>query len=351
MFSTTFGHGTLKKYIIYFGTLFNNINVERFDANNAVVQTMKVPLNYGPREKFLARLDGNADLDRSIAIQLPRMTFEMNNVSYDPTRKLPSINKVRSGNLGPAGEVLYQYNPVPYNIDFTLSIMVKNAEDGTYIVEQILPYFSPSWTATLNINPELGIKYDVPIVINGANFSDTYEGSFIERRAIIWTLGFTMKGYLFGPTISANSSIIRDIDVNLRSVPFYLNSIDATPNTVAPSITIDIKPGQFANGDPTSAVNGLFTYGLTGATGPFYVTEQVYANSNNYAYVSESNTTSFSARLIEGVLTPNTVITGGTTGYTATITSVTRKPEASVNNSIIAANSSYGFLIDFIENL
>ena len=247
MFGTTFGHGTLRKYVIYFGTLFNNIWLKRFDNTGTLVQTMKVPLNYGPRDKFLARLDGNPELQRPIAIQLPRMTFEMTGLYYDPSRKLNAVNRTTSP-AGADGLTKWQYQPVPYNIDFTLSIMVKNIEDGTYIVEQILPYFNPVWTATLNLNPDLNQKHDVPITLDNIVCEDTYEGDFVNRRAVIWTLSFTMKGYFFGPTNTDTGNIIKEIDVNLKVPGKGIDVEFANSTNTDYTMNIDIRPGQYANG-------------------------------------------------------------------------------------------------------
>lgn len=349
---TGFGHGLLRKYVIYFGTLFNNIWLKRYDNAGTLVQTSKVPLNYGPREKFLARLDGNPNLERSIAIQLPRMTFEMTGLYYDPSRKLNAVNRTTAPVPGQEGLTRYQYQPVPYNIDFTLSIMVKNIEDGTYIIEQILPYFNPVWTATLNINPDLNQKHDVPITLDNIVCEDTYEGDFVNRRAVIWTLSFTMKGYFFGPTYQANGSIIREIDVNVK-VPGNGTSIEnANSTNTNYLLNIDIKPGQNANGEPVTYYENtrLHTYTLSSATGVFSPTEKVYVDGDNYVYVASSNSTVMTARNITGNITNGSVLTGVDSGYTATITNVTVTPEDSVNNHTIAANSDFGFIFDITES-
>lgn len=249
MFGQIWNHGTIRKYVIYFGTLFNDVWLTRDDSAGDRVQTMKVPLNYGPKEKFLARLEGNPNLDRPIALQLPRMSFEIINFAYDPNRKFSTIGKISSVDPLDPSKARYQYNPIPYDIEFSLYIMVKNAEDGTRIVEQILPFFAPEWTATLNINPELGIKYDVPVVLNSISQEDTYEGDFITRRAIIWTLNFTMKAYIFGPTRTGN--IIKQAEVNIK-IPEAGVSVDDAPPTTPNTIEITITPGLTANGEPTS---------------------------------------------------------------------------------------------------
>jgi len=249
MFGQVWNHGTLRKYVIYFGTLFNEVILTRDDAQGNQVAYMKVPLNYGPKEKYLARLDGNPALDRPIAITLPRMAFEMMDIRYAADRKLPTTNKLRTTGTTP-DSAKYQYNPVPYDMIFNLYIMVKNAEDGTRIVEQILPFFAPEWTATLNINPDLGIKYDVPVILNSVKNEDTYEGSFETRRALIWTLQFTMRGFLFGPT--KESKIIKQSEINLI-VPNRQTIAEGIANTsLLNTVEITAIPGLTANGTPTS---------------------------------------------------------------------------------------------------
>lgn len=252
MFGQVWNNNTIRKYVIYFGTLFNNVWLQRDNNERQIVQTMKVPLNYGPKEKFLARLEGNPNLDRNIAITLPRMSFEIINFAYDPSRKLTTIGRQKAVNPDNPDEMFYQYNPVPYDIEFSLYIMVKNQEDGTRIVEQILPFFTPDFTATLNVNPQMGVKYDVPLIMNSISQQDTYEGDFIERRAIIWTLNFTMKAWMFGPVRS--SSVIKSAEPNIIVPPGNITVQEASEGTtnVDPVIEITVKPGLTANGQPTT---------------------------------------------------------------------------------------------------
>jgi hypothetical protein len=252
MFGQVWSNNTIRKYVIYFGTLFNNVWLQRDNDAREVVQTMKVPLNYGPKEKFLARLEGNPNLDRPIAITLPRMSFEIINFAYDPSRKLTTIGRSKTVNPDNSDQMFYQYNPVPYDIEFSLYIMVKNQEDGTRIVEQILPYFTPDFTATLNVNPQMGVKYDVPLTLNSIQQQDTYEGDFIERRSIIWTLNFTMKAWMFGPVRSGD--VIKSAEPNIIVPPSNVTIQDAADGTtnVDPIIEITVRPGLTANGQPTS---------------------------------------------------------------------------------------------------
>tara|TARA_R110000822_G_scaffold5031_5_gene21789 strand:+ start:9166 stop:9993 length:828 start_codon:yes stop_codon:yes gene_type:complete len=248
MFGQTWSHNTIRKYIILFGTLFDKMYINRENSAGETIQTLKIPLSYGPKEKFLARINMDSNLDRPIATVLPRMSFELITMNYAADRKLNTINKMSKVTTA-NNEVQYQYSPVPYDFSFQLAIMVKNAEDGTKIIEQILPYFTPEWTATVNLMPDVNGKYDIPIVLNDITTQDSYEGDFTTRRALIHTLTFTMKGYLFGPT--RKSKIIKDIDVDIRipretTIPLVANTL--TANTVV----INVKPGMLANGSPTS---------------------------------------------------------------------------------------------------
>ena len=352
MFGQTFGHGTLRKYVIYFGTLFNNISVNRFNGNGTLIQNMKVPLHYGPREKFLARLDGNPNLDRPIAIQLPRMSFEMTGLTYDPARKLQTLNKIKAVNPNNPNSVLYQYQPVPYNIEFTLSIMVKNAEDGTYIIEQVLPYFTPEWTATLNLNPDMGDsgKYDVPVTFDSITSQDEYEGDFLQRRALIWTLQFTMKGWLFGPTKN-NGSIIKEIDVNVRVPGGNRNARDGSPQNSGVTANIDIKPGLTANGESVNTSIIEYSASIGNTVGTFIPGEIVRRDASNWAYVATSNTTHLTYRNISGTLPANSVITGDTSAAVARIATVAQDPLPTISHLAIDFDDDYGFIIDFTENI
>lgn len=243
-----FYHGTLRKYVIIFGNLFNNIVIHRVNSAGAVVQAMKVPLSYGPKDKFLARLDGDPKLNRPFAEILPRMAFEISSISYAPERKLNTLNRNVKADPNNKNQLNYNYQSVPYDIGFTLYIMIKNTDDGTRIVEQILPYFTPDWTITANIMPEMGMVLDIPIVLTNTILQDTYEGDFLNRRAIVWSLDFVMKGHLFGPVKKGN--VIKTANVNFVRMS-SANTENAISNTIV-SEHIYIRPGLTANGQPTS---------------------------------------------------------------------------------------------------
>ena len=190
MLGQQFYHETMRKVIISFGTLFNNINLVRKNNAGTVIQTMKVPLAYGPKQKWLSRLDADASLDTKVAITLPRLGFEIQNLSYDPTRKLNRVQKFKKVKAATddANKLDSQFMPVPYNLDIELYAMAKNSDDALQIVEQILPFFQPDYTLTINDMADMGIKRDVPIILNSVGYEDSYRGDYGERRAIIYTL-------------------------------------------------------------------------------------------------------------------------------------------------------------------
>ena len=203
MFGKHFYHQSLRRLVIAFGTIFNNIVIHRKDSSGNVVQSIKVPLAYSPKEKFITRLDQQADLDsREVAITLPRMGFEIAGIAYDATRKLQKLGKVRAVKSSSPSIMDYQYNPVPYNISFNLYSFTATAEGGLQIIEQILPYFQPDYTVTINTIPSMNIKRDVPVILNNVNYEDSYDGAYTQRRAVTYTLGFTAKTYLYGPVYS-----------------------------------------------------------------------------------------------------------------------------------------------------
>lgn len=248
MFNQTFYFSTLRKYVTLFGTLFNNIYVIRTDAQGDETAYIRVPITYGPKEKMLARLNADPNIDRQTAtLPLPMMAFEMTDIRYDASRKLNTINRLVKKDNTDSDILKYQYNPVAYNIGFRLYVYVKNAEDGTKIIEQILPYFTPDWTTTVKLIPEMDVKMDIPVILDRVSQEDSYDGSFDKRRALIWTLDFTLKGYIYGPV--KTSKVIK-----YTNTVFYVAKGDlksAVGNT-DPTMFITTQPGLTANGQPTS---------------------------------------------------------------------------------------------------
>ena len=215
----------MRRMTIAFGQLFNNIQIKRKDSSGSTIQSIRVPLAYAPKEKFLTRLDQQPDLDnREFAITLPRMSFEISTIEYDASRKLNRLQKFKKVKTSAEGKVLdYNYMPVPYNISYSLNVFTATAEGGLQIIEQILPYFQPDYTVTVNAIPNLDIKRDVPIVLNSVNYEDSYNGDYTTRRAVIYTLTFTAKTYLFGPAQTqkvvktVQSDLYSDVDITNKA--------------------------------------------------------------------------------------------------------------------------------------
>ena len=212
MLGQQFYHESIRKVIVSFGTMFNNINLIRKDNSGNILQSMKVPLAYGPREKFLVRLNEDADLTKQVAITLPRIGFEIQNLEYDSARKLNRVQRFKKVKGANAKQLDAQYMPVPYNLSIELYVMAKQSDDALQIVEQILPYFQPDYTLTINDNVSMDSKRDVPIVLNSISYEDNYQGDFTTRRALIYTLSFTAKFYLYGPVTS--SKVIKTVQVD-----------------------------------------------------------------------------------------------------------------------------------------
>ena len=203
----------MRKVVVAFGTIFNNINIVRTNSSGAVTQSMKVPLAYGPKQKFLTRLREDPNLNKKVALTLPRIGFEISGIAYDPSRKLNSIQKFKKTNNSDSGKTMSsQFMPVPYNMDFELVVMAKQSDDALQIVEQILPFFQPDYTITLNDNTSMGTTRDVPIILTGVTYSDEYEGSFEDRRVLTYTMSFTAKFYLYGPV--TDQKVIKQVQVD-----------------------------------------------------------------------------------------------------------------------------------------
>ena len=242
MLGTYFYHEILRKTVIGFGTLFNNINIRHKDASGTNFSVMKVPLAYGPMQKFLARIQQQPDLDRETAITLPRLSFEMQGIQYDPTRKTGIAQTFLTKSGTNAKKV---YMPVPYNVGFELSIMAKLSDDALQILEQIVPYFQPSFNITVNLISSIGEKKDIPIVLESINYSDQYEGGFESRRTIIYTLSFVAKTYLFGPVADSPEGLIKKVDVDYFT--------DTNTRTAKRSIRYSATPTAKKNYDDDTA--------------------------------------------------------------------------------------------------
>ena len=246
MFNNKFYWGTVRKSIVAFGNMFNKIHIDRLDSSGNITQTLRVPLSYSPKQKFLSRIAAQPNsFEQSFETFLPRLGFEMISLTYDPARRVSSIQQNRALNGTSTTSLNTQYAPTPYNIAMTLYVYTKNQDDGLQIIEQILPYFNPDYNLTLNAIPAMGIKNDLPIILDNITYEDEYEGDFTQRRAIIWTLNFTMKLNFYGPI--NRQGIIRTTNVNTFS--------DSALSNKQSSYTATVNPGTAVPGDTISIID------------------------------------------------------------------------------------------------
>lgn len=326
MFGHLFYHSVIRKYIVIFGTLFNEIYIQRKNSDGYIVDEFKIPLSYGPRDKMLARTEADPDLNRPPSITLPRMSFEVTSINYDSTRKLSTIGRSTTQTKVP-GATKYAYNPVPYNFNFQLSIMVKNAEDGTKILEQILPFFTPEWTVTMRHVDGFPSSHDIPIVLQSVTSEDQYTDSFEQRRALIWTLDFVLKGYVYGPV--RESKVISRAIGSLFSVDGDLE-FTAEDDDINSIIEIDAQPALTANGLPVNTAPENANVVVSGISN-FAVASIAVVNRG--AGYSNANITisppSFANAVVQAIVSSNSVtnvnvITPG--GYYSTPPVVTIDP-------------------------
>lgn len=203
-----FYHASIRKVLIAFGRLFTDISFERKDNDGNVSQLISVPVAPGSREKWIARIQEDPNLSGKTQITLPRIGFELSGFQYDPTRKLPTMNQFSGNESGTIGDVSSAYSPVPYNLNFTAYVVSKTQGDALQIIEQILPYFTPGYTVTVEMFPEVGISQDIPFVLEGVTMEDNYDGPFESKRTVTYTLSFVAKTVLLGPAKKNGSTIL-----------------------------------------------------------------------------------------------------------------------------------------------
>ena len=233
MLGVTYYHETIRKYVAVFGTLFNDINIQRRNSAGVITEQIKVPIEYSAKDRMLLHIRKMSTTDASVMTTLPRMGFVMNGIAYDGTRKLNTLGQIYAANTAASSSTLMkQYNPVPYNFDFALTAMVDSSEDGAQIFEQIVPFFTPEFTVSVNLVPSMNVKPDVTIVLGSTTVEDSYEGDFTARREIIWTFTFQLKGYIY-PDVKSGS-VTKTVIVNLRlpseeaDIPEYIILEDST---------------------------------------------------------------------------------------------------------------------------
>ena len=293
MFGQTFYHSLIRKYVALVGTLFNDIYIERTDSTNTVTKFIRVPITYAPKDKMFARVIQDSGLDRETAVMpLPMISFEIGQMAYDGSRKLNTVTRTVVEDPTTPDKRKYQYNPVPYNIEFKVYVYANHSEDASKIVEQILPYFTPDWTTTVQLVPEVEMIMDIPVILDSINYSDNYDEAYTKRRAIIWSLDLTLKGYLYGPVKS--SAIIKFANTNFY-IPKRIGDYDlqeevltviSGKNVNSTTDFITIKNQPFANGDYLVYANADGNSQITGLTSgsKYYV---VQANSTGIKLSTE----------------------------------------------------------------
>jgi len=237
MLGNYYYHEIIRKTIISFGTLFNDIHIRHTDGAGNASSSMKVPLAYGPSQKFLARITQQPDLNKAVQITMPRMSFEMSSIQYDSTRKSSLVQTFKACDDG--SKVKKVFMPVPYNIGFELNILSKLNDDALQIIEQILPYFQPHFNLTVDLVDSIGEKRDIPIILESVSFQDDYEGNFDTRRSLIYTLQFMAKTYLFGPIADSSDGLIRKVQVDMYTATDIKTAKREMRYTVTPTAKED----------------------------------------------------------------------------------------------------------------
>lgn len=314
-------HRVVRKLVVAFGTMFNNMTLVRYNQNNtAEIERINVPLMYASKEKFYMRIAKDPDLINPVQLTLPRMAFEMNGITYDPLRKTSLFNDAYSD--GTTASSYRKVKMTPYNFDFNLYAFVRNTEDGMQIVEQILPYFNPDYTVTVDFMSMDNLKLDIPIVFNSISYDDSHEGDPEATRSIVWTLNFTMKGYMFGPMTDVK--MIRKVTANVMDDTFASNPL---------------KELQLNSGSGNYKINEMVYQGPTveEATATAYVRE--WKPSTNVLIVYDSN----------GIITSNNDIIGAVTHAKYNVASFTINSNQLVNVTVTPnpsnanANDDFGF--------
>ena len=313
-----FYNRTIRKIVVGFGTMFNDILLTRYSKDGATAHEItKVPLNYGAKEKYLVRINSDPSLTKSIATTVPRMSFNLDGLSYDSSRKQQTTMQ----NFGfSSGSFKTQYAPIPYNFDFSLSIYVRNTEDGTQILEQILPFFTPDFTITMDFIASMDQKYDMPVILNSVTPEVDYEGDFMNTRLIIWNLSFTAKAYIWPPVKAPTGKMITQANVNIYT--------DST-NLDAQKVYVNFATGKgvYTTGEDVFVeardVTGKVLYFSNTSTGVLVLTDlnkRVQANdkitgvySNSTFTVSTVDTSPTKAVAI--VITPNPPTANGNGPY------------------------------------
>jgi len=241
-------HEIIRKTIIAFGTLFNNIEIRHKKQDGSSYSVIKVPIAYGPAEKFLARIEQKQDLRKRVSIVLPRLAFEITNIQYDAKRKVSTMQTFKTVSTDGSKIAKKVYMPVPYNVGFRLSLLAQYNEDALQVVEQILPFFQPSFNLTVDLVSSIGEKRDIPIILDSINFEDNYDQGYEEKRVIVYNLDFTAKTFLFGPIANSTEGLIKKVQVD------YHTTIDKNTARRELRYTAEARATKDYNNDGTSVI-------------------------------------------------------------------------------------------------
>ena len=323
MFGGHFYHSTLRKTVAIFGTMFNNISVVRKNAAGGIINQIKVPLAYGPKEKFLSRIDQDAD-KASMAIKLPRMSFEITGLEYDINKKLNKRNKVTEVNSSDGSKLNKIDTQTPYNISIQLNIMAKSQDDGLQILEQILPCFTPEYTVSVKpVDTFTSFKQDVPIILQSTTMADEYEGDYLSRRVLTYSLEFQMKMTFYGPT--ASQAVIKEIDIDF---------FDKTQTSLFyEGINLEVDPSTADKGDTEVSAS------TTPGTGQYRVLQTI-------DFLSQPDQFTLTCGVPTGTFTVGEIITGQTSGTTGTVVSavnIVDPGDGSIDGITIVINDSSAY--------
>lgn len=322
-----FYHRITRKLVVAFGTLFNNIRMTRYDkAGTTEIERITVPLSYMAKEKFFQRLEQDPNLTRAVQITLPRMSFELVSISYDPLRTKSIFNNSYSANNNASVKSSYT---TPYNYAFQLNIYVRNTEDGTQIIEQILPYFTPDYTLTINLADSVGEKIDVPIVLESIDYQDSRQvGDSEELRTLIWTLTFTVKAYLYGPI--ENRKVVRLSTAN--------TFIDTQTPKAKRKFTLSAGSGDYKIGEVVYTGRSIQSANATAFV-------ESWDSTANALYIYDTN----------GIFSVGEEITGAVTNSKWNISTIETISNQATRTAIFPnpitanANSDFGFTTVFEE--
>jgi len=262
MLGNYFYHEIIRKTVIAFGTLFNDIHVRHDDGNGNIISEIKVPIAYGPRQKFLARIQQQPELNKATQITLPRMSFEITNISYDSTRKAGITQTFKAKDVN-NNQMKKVFMPVPYNLGFDLNVLVKLQDDGLQILEQILPFFQPGFNMSIDLVKSIGEKRDIPMILNSISQQDDYEGDFSTRRALIYTLSFTAKTFMFGHIAETPEGLIRKVQVDYYSDSNTRTAKREQRYTVVPKPTKDYNEDNVIDTNDTPFIEPGDDFGFT----------------------------------------------------------------------------------------